>query len=207
VFELRDEMHAVPWDGEAVLEFYTSVNQPQISAQGHDAQEASACFYSSRSPEGIEAYIGLYMCTSNVLLVYQWAAPIGREDYTDVQTAAIEFTESMGFMMEDLQMRKRDLPERLEMLQNWVGFAQTAAAAEEESVVLEEDTGGDELIVELDAEQTLPPDETILDLQAEMPSTQVGGSRPASQAAAPADTGDPLEDKNFKVFLRLLTSA
>ena len=208
MFEFRSDLPVVPWDAEAVLEFYISANQPQISAEGEDAQEAQACFYSDRNGAEIKAYIALYMCASKRLLVYGWSEPITRSDYTDVQAAAIQFTESMGFMMDDLQMRKRDASERLELLRDFPGFTAAAASLSSDEAAVEEDLETVEeegVVVELDESQSLPPDETILDLQADLPSTQVDGRRPSIPKSAPA--GDPLEDKNFKVFLRLLTSA
>ena len=64
----------------------------------------------------------------------------------------------------------------------------------------------DDAFVLLEANQNFLSNETILELSVEAPTTQVGYERePRAQQEEPTGE-DPLEDKNFKVFLRLLTS-
>ncbi len=204
MFELRTDLHEVPLKGESVLEVYASVNQPQIAAEDVDAQEASAYVVTGQTASGFGAFIFLWMRVSNRALIYGWDEPILRDDYQDVRDAGMQFTESMGFMMEDLMIRRHGATERKRILEALPVFAPLSGggavveepapeAAVEEVLILDE--GG------------LPPDESILILPADMP-TQVG-YRPATSdnQSVAGGSSDPLDDKNLKVFLRLLASA
>lgn len=197
MFEFAPDLDHVPLDTASVLELHLSINQPAIAAEGLDAQEARATFVSGRGARGVEAYVYLRMYTSNRGLVYRWSEPIDKSDYPDVQVGAVQFTESMGFMMEDMQFRRLAGDERERIAAEIEIFKPLAAAAPQ----VEAPAAPQEL-VELDAGVHLP-EETVLDLSVDAPSTQAGY---APDTTPPPGAGNPLEDKNFKVFLRLLTS-
>lgn len=203
MFELIADQQAVPLERDAVLEVFSAVNQPQIAAEGVDAQEAQAYICSGHHQGAFQVYIYLHMRASNIALVYAWDEPVTKAIYTDVRNDALQFTESMGFMMEDLSVRRLDPVERARLLSRLPIFSpleqpeDEGAADEGEDVVVLEDMG-----------QALPPDDSILVLRPDPASTQVDFN-PSSSTGTQGnlETSDPLQDKNFKVFLRLLTSA
>lgn len=201
MFVFASELDCVPLDLASVLELHISINRPAIAAEGLDAQESQAAFVSGHGMSGIEAYVYLRMFASNRGLVYRWYNRIEKSDYPDVQQGAIEFTESMGFMMEDMQFRRLGAAER-ERLADELGLFKPVAAAPAEPPP-HEAADARELAELGEAPRSLVPDETVLDLSLDAPATQVG----YAPDTTPAPGGEnPLEDKNFKVFLRLLTS-
>lgn len=200
MFVFAAELDYVPLDLASVLELHVSINQPAIAAEGLDAQEARATFVSGHGRSGIEAYVYLRMFSSNRGLVYRWYNRIEKADYPDVQQGAIEFTESMGFMMEDMQFRRLP-PEEQQRLADETGIFKPLAAAPAEPPPAEAADARE--LAGMDMGPALIPDETVLDLSLDAPSTQVGYA--PDQTPQPGGE-NPLEDKNFKVFLRLLTS-
>ncbi len=209
MFELSRGMAAVPLDPAGLLELYSSVNQPQIAADTLDAQEARAYFVTGRGRMGIEAYIYLHMLSSNAALVYRWMEPIDKSDYPLVQEQGVQFTESMGFMMEDLQIRRVDDTVRRNTLAGVPIFSPLAPRArpQPQAQPASTDAGAGAEVVLLDNQPgDLEIEDSILELRPDAPPTQVGYIQAPAPPPQP-QSADPLEDKNFKVFLRLLTSA
>lgn len=200
MFAYASDVECVPLELASVLELHQSINRPAIAAEGLDAQEAQATFVSGHGASGIEAYVYLRMFASNRGLTYRWTDPIDKSDYPDVQAGAIQFTESMGFMMEDMQFRRLP-PDERERLADELGVFRPLAATPPPPPPAE--AANAQALVDLDAGPHLVPEETVLDLSLDAPSTQVGY---APDKTPPPGAENPLEDKNFKVFLRLLTS-
>jgi hypothetical protein len=203
MFMFSPALGAVPLDAGALLELHMSVNQPAIAAEGLDAQEARAYFVSGHGPEGISAYVYLHMLSSQRALVYEWDAPIDKSEYPEIQAAVQQFTESMGFMMDDLQIRRRAPADRDRVIAELPIFAPLVPAAPEAPGAAPAEADD---VVDLDAQGPvmLTGDESIYELVEPPASTQVAYE--AAPAAPGAGDESPLEDKNFKVFLRLLTS-
>jgi hypothetical protein len=200
MFSFAPELDHVPLALDEVLELHVSVNRPQIAAEGLDAQEAHAFFVSGHGGGRIEAFIYLKMLTSSKALLYRWRGDLEKSDYPEVREAAIQFTESMGFMMEDMQFRRVADGEKRRLSQEYGVFAPLASAEKQSAVEAEE------VVVLEPAPSMMLPEESILDLSLDAPSTQVGFEAPPRQPET-SDVENPLDDKNFKVFLRLLTSA
>lgn len=200
MFAFAADIQSVPLELASVLELHQSINRPAIAAEGLDAQESQATFVSGHGASGIEAYVYLRMFTANRGLIYKWTEPIDKSDYPDVQAGAIQFTESMGFMMEDMQFRRLPPDERERLADDLGVFKPLTAAAPQPPPV---EAASAQELVDLDSGPHLAPDETVLELSLDAPSTQVGY---APDTTPPPGAENPLEDKNFKVFLRLLTS-
>lgn len=199
MFVFSPALAAVPLDLDSILELHISVNQPAIAAEGLDAQEACAYFISGRGPEGVAAYIYMHMLTSKKALIYEWDAPIDKSEYPEIHAAAVQFIESMGFMMDDLAFRRMPPEERERVAGSMPIFKPLVETAAPQA----EPSQGD--VVELAAGSQGP--ESIFELPvSEPPSTQAGYEANAAPEPAPESAESPLEDKTFKVFLRLLTS-
>ena len=208
MYELLPGQQAVPLERDAVIEVFSAVNQPQIAAEGVEAQEAQAYICSGHHQGAFQVYIYLHMRVTNVALVYAWDEPVTKASYTDVRNDALQFTESMGFMMEDLSVRRLDPVERARLLSRLPIFTplEPPENGDDSAVAGSED---DDVVVLEDKGEALPPDDSILVLRPEPASTQVDFDPAASSQEADQglEASDPLQDKNFKVFLRLLTSA
>ncbi len=208
MYSLKEGQTHIELSPGEVLEVYASVNRIPIAAEGHDQQEARAFFCSGNGSRGINAFVYLMMLSDNEALIYPWDEPIAKSDYLDVRAAGLQFCESMGFMMEDWQLRQQTTGERKRIWDETSIFRPLPVGpVVEQPQVLEsesEDERTEEYTID-EAPRQLPPDETILDLALDASATQVVYTEKAPPP--PQDEGDPLEDKNFKVFLRLLTSA
>lgn len=195
MFELQRAVACLPFTPEEVLELHVSVNQPQVSAEGL-SEEARAYYCSGKGPHGLEAYIYLHMLASNRAVIYQWNAAIDKTEYMHVKGAAIEFTESMGFMMEDVQIRRMQPEQRFAALAATPLLAPLGGSGLSPSTLVVEP----ETEVPLELMPTAATDESIVVLTPASSEPTVAGYA----STTPQD--DPLQDKNLKVFFRLLTS-
>ncbi len=148
----------------------TSVNRPIVVPPGRSPEPAQAYVCILRSPKGYEFYIFLHLITSNLGLLYKWDAGVmPKETVPQVQQAATEFTESMGFMMNDLRWREMAPDQKEQLYNSMPAFFQDLSRFQEqvEEEVLEIEPVADELVVESVEEQESSVTEGDFVIQAE----------------------------------------
>ncbi len=85
---------------EDILELYTSINVVRISPEGGKPQNGKAYICSVGKEGAAQVFVGLYLMESCRTLVYlQDQPPVGEVAYGRAISKAMEFTETVGFMM------------------------------------------------------------------------------------------------------------
>lgn len=97
----------IPATREQVVAVVESINQPQVSIPGKASQQVSGHLCGIRNPNGtFSIYVGLNLPKSgeNVIYVHD-RRQLSVEEYRDVEIEGLQFLESMGFMVDNLNFR------------------------------------------------------------------------------------------------------
>jgi hypothetical protein len=108
VFRPDPSIPALPAHREQVVAIVESINQPQVSIPGKPAQAVQGHLCGMRNPNGsFSIYVGLHLPTSreNVFYVHDRPQLATVDDYREVELEGLQFLESMGFMLDNLNFR------------------------------------------------------------------------------------------------------
>jgi len=97
----------VPATREQVVAVVESINQPQVSIPGKASQQVLGHLVGIRNGNGtFSIYVALHLPKSgeNVVYVYD-RRQLTVEEYRDVEVEGLQFLESMGFMLDNLNFR------------------------------------------------------------------------------------------------------
>jgi hypothetical protein len=107
VFQPDKNLRCVPAARERVVALVESINQPQISVPGRPAQAVQGYLVGQRNPGGsFSVYVVLSLAVSAENVVYlsdNREVPI--EEYRALEVEGLQFLESMGFMLDNLNFR------------------------------------------------------------------------------------------------------
>ncbi len=97
----------VPATREQVVAIVESINQPQVSIPGTPPQAVSGPLVGVRNPNAtFSIFVALHLPKSgeNVVYVHD-RKQLGVEEYREVEIEGLQFLESMGFMLDNLNFR------------------------------------------------------------------------------------------------------
>lgn len=131
MFEPEASITHVPATREQVVAVVESINQPLVSVPGRPPQAVSCHLLGLRNPEGTFAIlIALHLPRTGENVVY---APERREltveQYREVELEGLQFLESMGFMLDNLNFRNLDPSQQEQVLRRIPLLAGPGAAA------------------------------------------------------------------------------
>jgi len=115
VFHPEPSLTWVPATREQVVAVIESINQPQVSIPGRPSQTVAGHLCSLRNANGtFSIYVALHVPRTgeNVVYVHD-RRQVTIEQYRDVEIEGLQFLESMGFMLDNLNFRNMS-PEALE---------------------------------------------------------------------------------------------
>jgi hypothetical protein len=143
MFEIDPELKHIQATREQVVAIIESVNQPHVAIPGKAPQAAQAFVTGVRNKNAtFSIYIYLYLAATQDCVVYTGPEPqFPLEGYRDQEAEALNFVESMGFMMENANFRNLAPPAQEELLARLPQFAplaDTIEATTEEEAGLEE---------------------------------------------------------------------
>ena len=97
----------VPATRQQVVAVVESINQPQISIPGKASQQVSGHLVGIRNGNGtFSIYVALHLPKSGENVVYvSERRQLTVEEYRDVEVEGLQFLESMGFMLDNLNFR------------------------------------------------------------------------------------------------------
>ncbi len=106
MFNLDETVRALDATREQVAALFQSINAPHVAIPGRRAGPAQAFIACLRSTQGFTVGIYLWLSESHDCAVYLTDRVAQTpEDYRGLQTDALAFVESMGFMMDNLNYR------------------------------------------------------------------------------------------------------
>ncbi|AKU89937.1 hypothetical protein [Vulgatibacter incomptus] len=114
---------------DRILSIVESINSPFVAVPGRESQATSAFIVGLRSAEGHPGLVvHLWLSQAREAVIYTPDdAQEARRDYQGAMNAALEFCESMGFMMEDVPFRELTPEAQWEILGNLPPFQRDPA--------------------------------------------------------------------------------
>ena len=107
MFQPEPSLRYVPAKREQVVAIVESINQPQVSIPGKSSQQVFGHLVGMRNGNGsFSIYVALHLPKSgeNVVYVHD-RRQLTVEEYRDVEVEGLQFLESMGFMLDNLNFR------------------------------------------------------------------------------------------------------
>jgi hypothetical protein len=107
VFNPEPSITWVPATREQVVAVVESINQPQVSIPGKASQQVSGHLVGIRNANGtFSIYVALHLPKSGENVVYvSERRQLTVEEYREVEIEGLQFLESMGFMLDNLNFR------------------------------------------------------------------------------------------------------
>jgi hypothetical protein len=131
---------------EEVLDIYNSINQSMVVVPQREPEKAQAFIASVYKQNLYHAYIYLYLSVANEGLLYRWSGGgVPGDQLNDIYQAALEFTESMGFMMDDMRYRDKSPGEKADIFAEVPLFHEDISFMKEHQV---EEDAVEELVIE-----------------------------------------------------------
>ena len=106
MFNLDETVRVLDASREQLAALFQSINAPHVAIPGRRAGPAQAFIACLRSTQGFTVTVYLWLSESKDCAVYLTDGVAQTpEDYRTLQTDALAFVESMGFMMDNLNYR------------------------------------------------------------------------------------------------------
>jgi hypothetical protein len=107
VFDIHPEIKSIQVGRENIVTIIESINSPMVAAANKPLEPAKAFILGLRNPSGhFSIYIYLHLLQSKECLIYLHDPPeIPMESYHDTELDALQFVESMGFMVDNVNFR------------------------------------------------------------------------------------------------------
>lgn len=127
---------------EQIVAIIESVNQPHVAIPGKSPQPAKGYVTGVRNSNAtFSIYVYLVMSVAQETVIYANAqSQFPLEAYREIETEALNFVESMGFMMENVNFRNQPREAQDELMVRLPLFRPPTAVA----MVVEESAGLDE---------------------------------------------------------------
>ena len=92
---------------ENIVSVIESINHPHVGVPGHDTQSTQAFVIGRRNANGsFSLFVALYLEETQTAVVYTSDVPeFGVDQYPEVEAEALMFSESMGFMVDNVNFR------------------------------------------------------------------------------------------------------
>ena len=107
MFQPEPSLTWIPAARDAVVAIIESINQPQVSIPGKASQQVLGHLVGVRNPNNtFSLYVALHLPKNgeNVFYVHT-RRQVSVEEYRDVEVEGLQFLESMGFMLDNLNFR------------------------------------------------------------------------------------------------------
>jgi hypothetical protein len=107
VFKIDSSLQFVPASREAVVALVESINQSQVSIPGKTSQAVQGYLCGLRNPNGtFSILVSLFLPKVGENVVYvSDRRQVTLEEYREVEIEGLQFLESMGFMLDNLNFR------------------------------------------------------------------------------------------------------
>lgn len=117
MFSIDERLRGLPAVKEQVVQLYQSLNAPHLAVPGRKAGPATGYVLGLRGPSGFAVFVYLHLAESGECAVYvPTNGTVSGEQYQAEEAEALGFTESMGFMMDNLNFRARPPDEQDQMI-------------------------------------------------------------------------------------------
>ena len=119
MYSIDERLKGLPAVKEQVVQLYQSLNMPHLAVPGRRAGPAQGYVLGLQGPNGFAVFVYLYLGDSGECAVYVPSnGTVPAERYGNEESEALAFTESMGFMMDNLNFRGRPVEEQTALLRD-----------------------------------------------------------------------------------------
>ena len=133
MFTIDERLGGLPAVKDQVVQLYQSLNAPHLAVPSRRAGPATAYVLGLRGPNGFAVFVYLYLAESGECAVYVPAnGTVSAEEYQAEEAGALNFVESMGFIMDNLNFRGRPADEQDGLLQTLPVFQREPPAPSED---------------------------------------------------------------------------
>lgn len=115
MFIIDSSMRRIEASPEQILSLHESVNQPHVGVPGKQNQPTQAYIVEVREEEGFFLYVYLWLSRSREGAIYRSGA-VPQAEVDEMRREAVNFCESMGFIMEEIPYDKLEPGARVEVL-------------------------------------------------------------------------------------------
>ena len=134
MFSIDERLKGLPAVKDQVVALYESLNHPHLAVPGRAAGPAQAFILGLRGPSGFAVFVYLFMPSTRESAVYVPSnRSVSPEQYEAEEAEAIAFTESMGFMMDNLNFRGRPVAEQEHLMRSLPVFQREPPPAPNQS--------------------------------------------------------------------------
>ena len=107
MFDINPEIKSIQVGRENIVTIIESINSPMVAAANKPLEPAKAFIIGQRNASGLfSIYIYLHLLQSKECMIYLHDPPeIPMESYHDTELEALQFVESMGFMVDNVNFR------------------------------------------------------------------------------------------------------
>jgi tetratricopeptide (TPR) repeat protein len=117
MFSIDERLRGLPAVKEQVVQLHQSLNAPHLAVPGRKAGPATGYVLGLRGPSGFAVFVYLYLAESGECAVYVPSnGSVPADAYQSEEAEALGFTESMGFIMDNLNFRARPTDEQDQMI-------------------------------------------------------------------------------------------
>jgi hypothetical protein len=130
-FQPQPGVTFVPATREQVVALVESINQPQVQIPGKASQQVFGHLCGLRNANGtFSIYVGLFLPRSGENVIYVHDRPqLTVDEYPEVEAEGLQFLESMGFMLDNLNFRSLSPEAQAQTLKRIPLFSRTPSAA------------------------------------------------------------------------------
>lgn len=118
MFVIRPDLKVLPYGPQNIVAIIESINTPMVAAEGRPLEPSQAYIVGMRNPSGtFSIFVYLYLAQSRQCLIYTHEPPeIPMASYHQFELEALQFVESMGFMVDNVNFRGLDTAHQQELL-------------------------------------------------------------------------------------------
>ncbi|RLB52506.1 MAG: hypothetical protein DRI34_14630 [Deltaproteobacteria bacterium] len=171
MYVIHPELKIIPGSAEHIVAIIESINSPMVAAEGRPLEPAKAYIVGLRNSSGLfSIYIYLHLIQSADCLIYLHdPVEVPMDAYHDTELEALQFVESMGFMVDNVNFRNLDQQQQGEVLdrmpifqQDLQAFSQRQQGQSETGEEQEDGEAGEEVLELEPLEEVAAPESAVL---------------------------------------------
>jgi hypothetical protein len=119
MFEIQPELKVIRVFREQIVAIIESINSPMVAAGNRPLEPAKAYILGVRNKSGrFSIFIYLHLVQSQECMIYLHSpAEIAMEQYHEIEVEALQFVETMGFMVDNMNFRNLSPEQKAQVME------------------------------------------------------------------------------------------
>jgi len=126
VFDIHPEIKSIQIGREQIVTIIESINSPMVAAANKPLEPAKSYILGVRNPSGLfSIYVYLHLLQSKECQIFLHdPTEIPMESYHDTELEALQFIESMGFMVDNVNFRNMGPDQQVKLMEELPMFTE-----------------------------------------------------------------------------------